>query len=653
MYLFLKELELGKRASFFGALVFAFSGFIIVWWEESFMSSYSSLFLPLILFSILKIRKKFSFLSFLMMIIGLTFSIFSGWFQMTLYVFLFSFLWIIYLFLSREINFKKFLCILSGFFISFMLAGVHLVPSIEAYIYSARGTTDAKFIFDLYLLPLSRLITFIASDFFGNPGAHNYFGGGFYYEKVLYIGIPGLIFGLYSLLAKSYKYSNFFKIFFLITLSLRFSTPISWFVLYYLKIPFLSTIAPSRIFFISTFSLAVLSAFAFNNFLSQKISKKGLILTIIILTLAFTGGWGFVFYKKIIDPFGEFATRSFRNLILPSIFYFVLIIIVSISVFTRKFTNKVSYLIILISIFGSLYFANKYLYFSDRDFVFPKLPVLEQAKRISGVDRVWSIGKAYAEPNFLTYYNIYSPEGYDSFYISRYGELLFAGLNKGKYSKEIPRADSRLPFADNMNTIKNNSYRVRLLSLLSVSYIIDKNSKTGDKNKSFEKIWTDGRFSIYKNKSAFPRAFLVGEFKKKKKPQEILNEIFNPNIDLLKIVILEEDPIDFKPVEDFHGSSKINFYSPNFISVKTTAGRESILFLSDNNFYPGWHAYVDNKKTKLYRANYIFLAVVVPEGSHVVTFKYEPLSFKLGLGLTISGLILSLFSALVVKKIKL
>jgi len=49
MYLFLRSLSLSKRASILGAVAFGFSGGVLVLIEESFMSAYSLLFLPLIL----------------------------------------------------------------------------------------------------------------------------------------------------------------------------------------------------------------------------------------------------------------------------------------------------------------------------------------------------------------------------------------------------------------------------------------------------------------------------------------------------------------------------------------------------------------------------------------------------------------------------
>jgi len=40
---------------------------------------------------------------------------------------------------------------------------------------------------------------------------------------------------------------------------------------------------------------------------------------------------------------------------------------------------------------------------------------------------------------------------------------------------------------------------------------------------------------------------------------------------------------------------------------------------------------VDGKEAPIFKANHFFRAVVLAPGEHVVVFKYEPLSFKIGL----------------------
>jgi uncharacterized membrane protein YfhO len=58
------------------------------------------------------------------------------------------------------------------------------------------------------------------------------------------------------------------------------------------------------------------------------------------------------------------------------------------------------------------------------------------------------------------------------------------------------------------------------------------------------------------------------------------------------------------------------------------------LVLSDLS-YPGWQAYVDGKETALLQADYVFRAVWVPLGDHLVTFRYLPLSFMIGIGVSV------------------
>jgi uncharacterized membrane protein YfhO len=48
---------------------------------------------------------------------------------------------------------------------------------------------------------------------------------------------------------------------------------------------------------------------------------------------------------------------------------------------------------------------------------------------------------------------------------------------------------------------------------------------------------------------------------------------------------------------------------------------------------------MDGKKTKIYRANYNFRAVPLSAGTHRVEFIYDPMSFKLGAGVTLLGMV--------------
>lgn len=49
-----------------------------------------------------------------------------------------------------------------------------------------------------------------------------------------------------------------------------------------------------------------------------------------------------------------------------------------------------------------------------------------------------------------------------------------------------------------------------------------------------------------------------------------------------------------------------------------------------NTWYPGWEASLDGETTTNYRADYLFQAVRVEEGSHVIEWRYRPVSFWIG-----------------------
>ena len=90
------------------------------------------------------------------------------------------------------------------------------------------------------------------------------------------------------------------------------------------------------------------------------------------------------------------------------------------------------------------------------------------------------------------------------------------------------------------------------------------------------------------------------------------------------------------------GTVKLISYKANKVILESETDNSAFLYVSDT-YYPGWRAYVDGKETKIYRANLAFRAVEVPKGKHTVVFKYVPMSFYIGLCLTIIGILLCIW----------
>jgi hypothetical protein len=154
-------------------------------------------------------------------------------------------------------------------------------------------------------------------------------------------------------------------------------------------------------------------------------------------------------------------------------------------------------------------------------------------------------------------------------------------------------------------------------------------------NKRFELVY-DKEIKIYKNTEVFPRAFVVHNAEVIKNEQEILDKLDSSDFDLRNSIIIEKDAtIGFKNEKMIDNSTvNITQYEFNSISINANLENDGFLVLSDS-YYPGWKAYVDNKETEIYKADYLLKAVYLSRGTHVVEFKYEPLSFKIGFFLSV------------------
>ncbi|OGG04220.1 hypothetical protein A2Z33_03660 [Candidatus Gottesmanbacteria bacterium RBG_16_52_11] len=639
-YLFLRRF-LPVRSGIFGAVVFALSGFMIVWWEESFMAGYSALVLPLALFAFEKWREEGSRRWLVLLTGAFVWSILSGWFQMTFYLTAALTAWAVY-----RSRMRGFIIAAGCFMLSVFLCGIHLVPAFEAYRESARGTTDARFLFDGYLLKPEHLVTFLVPDYFGSPATYTYFGNGFYYERVVWFGIIPLMLALYELVRwKSLaRKERFFGIMFLVCLSLGLSLPTTFFLLYQLKLPLLSVIIPSRIFYLSTFAGVVLSAFGMERFLRER-RIEDVLITYAIFGTALTVAW-YVPVTMVREFTGRMVEAEImtRSLMIPTVSFGIGLFSMWLYANLKRFTPLLYGILLLVTVAGSLVFANKYLYFSERRFIYPETPVMEKIREMAGFNRFWSFGRGYTiENNFATMHRLQSPEGYDSFYIRRYGELLHAAANGGQYSAEIPRADALIPQAEHIGSVPENHYRWRLLNLLGVKYIAGATSPlpefaAADPDPALlQPVWRDREYSIWENREALPRAYLVGEVRNITGDQKILDFLFDPNTDLRKQAVLE----GYGGMgSGSGGTAEITRFEPNDVTVSTVATQGSILILSDA-YYPGWRAEVDGKPTKLYRANYAFRGVEVPAGTHTVTFLYRPVAWTIGLALSGTGILLS------------
>jgi uncharacterized membrane protein YfhO len=119
---------------------------------------------------------------------------------------------------------------------------------------------------------------------------------------------------------------------------------------------------------------------------------------------------------------------------------------------------------------------------------------------------------------------------------------------------------------------------------------------------------------------------------------------FNPRESML---IRQEEyknvPYDFHNAQDFSvgaftGEAKILKYFPSHVEIETKGKNSSFLVLPDN-FYPGWKVSVNGREETVLMVNYNLRGVAVPPGKNRIAFTFDPMSFKIGVSLTLITLL--------------
>jgi hypothetical protein len=170
-----------------------------------------------------------------------------------------------------------------------------------------------------------------------------------------------------------------------------------------------------------------------------------------------------------------------------------------------------------------------------------------------------------------------------------------------------------------------------------------------EKNQaSYERVYRDRDVMIYQNKDVLPRAFVVYNIVNVSTLSESLAQLASSNIDPTQTAVVENLPVELANLINRNGShirmeaGSARLISSGELTVEVNAKAPGLLIVADQ-YYPGWNAYVDGKRTPIYAVDGIFRGVFLEAGDHQIEFKYRPSSFILGGIVSTISLILAMF----------
>lgn len=222
-----------------------------------------------------------------------------------------------------------------------------------------------------------------------------------------------------------------------------------------------------------------------------------------------------------------------------------------------------------------------------------------------GYDRLIDMtGRMFGSLDYYAYFGLPQVTGYHGNQIAAYdrliGGLTFANLYDRRGAPKLP-----------------------VLNLLSTRFLVYRAGYQVS-DTTLGKVYDTDGVTIFVNKSALPRAFLVHDYRVIGDPDSTVAIVADQRFDPRRFMLLDEDP-EFEPevpLFDKIEDCELIEYEPGYAKIATQVKADAFLCITDPH-YPAWKAYIDGEPTKVYRAYSALMAIGVPKGEHVVEFVYQ------------------------------
>jgi hypothetical protein len=160
-----------------------------------------------------------------------------------------------------------------------------------------------------------------------------------------------------------------------------------------------------------------------------------------------------------------------------------------------------------------------------------------------------------------------------------------------------------------------------VLGLLNVRYLL---SYTPVTSAAVIKIGEVPGSTVYENPRALPRFFLVNRIERVAGMEQGLEILRSPRFRPGGSAIVEGAP-PFEDQDRTHANPAVRVirYTPRHVVLETDADHATYLVTSETA-YPGWRAYLDGRKQRIFLTNVAFRGLPVPAGRHQIEMRFSP-----------------------------
>ncbi len=625
-FLLARALGIGRFGSTVAGVVFQFSAFLVVWLELPTLINVA-VWLPLVLYLILRSSDETGFYHSVFAGLALGVSILAGHLQVASYVVGAAFLWWIWLTIARtrthglsQLGRGAWLTFVT-FATSLLIASPQVLPALELAGLSHRVREITAEGYSTYVgnaVPAVKSITLFIPNYFGNPTAGNYWPSSRidfvsnFMEYALYVGLLPLLFAIMgAIFTVKWRSVGYFVALALISLLLAFGTPLNY-IIYHL--PGTSALGgPNRVLILFCFSAAMLSGFgahwfaqmAQNEYSPTKRHLGWRALTVatalfVILFLAaqyvttasvntFLSGLGFNGSQLVSSLFSQYL--SFATLLLAGL--------ATLAAYTARYVPKTMFMAMALAVIVADLFAFGFGFnpICDRDQVYPETRLTRWLKenaehsRVMPISPRWSLSETPRDPilppNSATIYGFLDMQGYDSLFARNYKEFVDSHLGMDSSPQE------------NGNMLLLQCY-VAGWPVGTAEYVL-----STEPIPDLEQVHYADGVGVYRVPDA-SIAYVV---------------------DGAGSVLASGEAIICKQ-------------SSNGVELTVSTDRPSKLVLAVA-WFPGWRVWVDGMERALSPFDGVFQSVAIHPADSTVSFRFEPESYIVGMYLGLLGLFAS------------
>ncbi|MCL4545390.1 MAG: oligosaccharide flippase family protein [Chloroflexi bacterium] len=262
----------------------------------------------------------------------------------------------------------------------------------------------------------------------------------------------------------------------------------------------------------------------------------------------------------------------------------------------------------------------------------PSVAYLMQHQDPTQPARIASFGpQDVLAPNTAMIYGLQDVRGYDTIVLRRYATFL---------NLIEPQMGNLNLYSQTTKTFTNpQTLTSPLLRLLGVQYVLS----TEQLKSPHLKEVVSGPINVYQLAGALPRAFVVSHGVAASSSEDALQLVSQSGFDPAKEVVLERVRGQITDSPGGGSARLLSYGAMQVIADVTTRGR-GYLVLTDT-YFPGWTARYRTatgggpwQTLSVLPADETFRAVALPPGHWEVEFRYQPLSFRLGLVISLVSL---------------